>query len=154
MTVAGAQALAQKIARIRELEGIVAAQLDQLSDLGETVNDQADTIHALRRAGTGCQHDEVVVTSHANDDRVTWQWFGDTGRTLIAREILESLLTAVNERDSARDVAVRLEQECAHLTDLLAGIATDLREMWATFAVDVDTWPAAKAILEHVGEES
>lgn len=54
------------------------------------------------------------------------------------------------ERDRARDVAVALEQELAHVTDLMDALAADLIEMDAVKAIDLDSWPAAAAVVAHV----
>lgn len=58
--------------------------------------------------------------------------------------------TLTKERDSARNVAVRLEQENARLEGLLAGIAHDLKEMDADEAIELESWPMARVIVDEV----
>ena len=51
------------------------------------------------------------------------------------------------ERDSARKVAVRLEQENAALLAAARDLCADLTRMNVDRAIDLDEWPAAMALI-------
>lgn len=51
------------------------------------------------------------------------------------------------ERDRARDTAVRLEQDGAHLVDLACSLRDDLERMDREQAIELDGWPAALALV-------
>jgi hypothetical protein len=70
----------------------------------------------------------------------------DVQRSLSRAEWYGTTLAA--ERDSARRVAVRLEQELAHVNHLLDALVLDLRQMDATEAIDLNLWPAAWAVVD------
>lgn len=62
----------------------------------------------------------------------------------------ERFLKVIAERDRARDVAVRLEQENAAMRIRVVLLARDLASMDASCAIDLEAWPAAKALVRHV----
>lgn len=59
-------------------------------------------------------------------------------------------MDVIGERDRARDTAVRLEQEHAALSTWATLLARDLTRMHDEGAVDLEDWPAAKALVAHV----
>jgi hypothetical protein len=67
----------------------------------------------------------------------------------LSKPIWPSALTRVAaQRDRARNVAIRLEQENAEVTDLVRALVVDLREMHEVQAIDLDRWPAARHLVE------
>jgi hypothetical protein len=69
----------------------------------------------------------------------------------LSTPIWPSALTRVAaQRDRARNVAIRLEQENAHLLDLISNIASDLMMMQREQAIEIDHWPAAEALLDMI----
>ncbi len=56
----------------------------------------------------------------------------------------------IDERDRARDTAVRLEQELVALSKWATLLTHDLTRMHDEGAVDLEDWPAAKALVAHV----
>jgi len=49
--------------------------------------------------------------------------------------------------ERAREIAVHLEQQLAHVTGLAAALARDLAEMHAAEAIDLRRWPNARALV-------
>ena len=58
-----------------------------------------------------------------------------------------------NERDRARATAVALEQELARLDRLARNIVTSIRALHQEGAVNIETWPHAKALIAWSEEE-
>ena len=55
--------------------------------------------------------------------------------------------------ERAREIAVHLEQQLAHVTGLAAALARDLAEMHAAEAIDLDRWPTARALVSWSQEQ-
>jgi len=55
------------------------------------------------------------------------------------------------QRDAARTVAVRLEQELAELQRMAGWVTADLLQMHAAEAIDLDEWPTASELVEWAG---
>ncbi len=56
-------------------------------------------------------------------------------------------LQTIKDRDRARDAAVALEQELAHVDALARALAADLADMHQSAAIDLDRWPHAAALV-------
>lgn len=66
----------------------------------------------------------------------------------MSTPLAEAYALAIAERDTARAVAVRLEQENARLVSLIQPLTHDLVRMHADEAIDLTRWPAASALCQ------
>ena len=69
----------------------------------------------------------------------------------MSAPLAEAYAQAVAERDAARAVAVRLEQELADLQRMAGWVTADLLQMHAVEAIDLDEWPTASELVEWAG---
>jgi len=69
----------------------------------------------------------------------------------LSKPIWPSALTRVAaQRDRARNVAIRLEQENHALLAAANALREDLIEMHRNGAIDLGAWPAAQALIDVI----